>query len=246
MTAGISGHVAFVSGGASGIGLACAKQLSAEGAIVVLADIDGARAEAAAAELAGACGIALDVADPDAVARAFAEIAAREGPVRLAVNSAGVAPTGQSTADYDVPAWHHLHDVNLHGVFHCMKHEIAAMRGSGGGAIVNIASVMAMTGWPNTSAYCAAKHALIGLTKAAALDHAADGVRINALCPGFIDTPLLRTAAGERIAEIVGWHPIGRLGRAEEVADFACFLLSDRAAFVTGSAHLVDGGFSAK
>ena len=243
---GIAGRLAFVGGGASGIGLACARRLAEAGASVIVADIDGDGARHVAAELPNARGIALDVADAAAVEAAFAGIAAQEGAVRLAVNSVGIAGTGQATADYDVDGWRRIHDVNLHGTFHCMKHQMAMMRAAGGGAIVNIASVMALNGWPNNAGYCSTKHALIGLTKAAALEHAAEGVRVSALCPGFIDTPLLRSAAGDIIDQIVERHPVRRLGRPEEVADFALFLLSDRAAFVTGSAHLIDGGYSAR
>ena len=244
---GIEEQLAFVGGGGSGIGLACAEALAEAGARVIIADIDGAKAEEAAARLTGARAIALDVADGAAVADAFTAIAARDGAVRLAVNSVGIAGTGQETADYDDAGWRRIHQVNLDGTFYCMKHQMTAMREAGqGGSIVNIASVMAINGSPNNAGYCSAKHALIGLTKAAALERAAEGIRVNALCPGFIDTPLLRGAAAEIIDQIVERHPVRRLGLPEEVAAFAMFLLSDQARFVTGAAHLIDGGYSAR
>lgn len=244
-----AGRVAFVSGGASGIGLACGRRLAEGGASVALCDRDtGALAQVTDAlrgEGFAVEGVEIDVSDSAAVGAAIAGIVRAHGRLHLALNSAGVAPTGQGVADYDEAAWRRLHEVNLHGVFLCMKHEMAAMRAGGGGSIVNIASVLGVVAAPFASAYVASKHAVIGLSKAAALEGATDGVRVNALCPGFIDTPLLRREAGDRIADIIARHPVGRLGTSEEVAEFAAFLLSDRAGFVTGAAHVIDGGYSA-
>ena len=243
-----AGRVAFVTGGASGIGLACGRRLAEGGASVVLTDRDAATLESAAADLARTGlrveAVTLDVCDSEAVSAAVRRTIDTRGGLHLAVNSAGVAPTGQSVADYDEAAWRRLHDVNLHGVFVCLKHQMAAMRTTGGGAIVNIASVLGLVASPLASAYCSSKHAVVGLTKSAALEAAAFGGRVNALCPGFIATPLLRRQAGDDLDAIIARHPVGRLGTAEEVAEFAAFLLCDRADFVTGATHVIDGGYS--
>jgi NAD(P)-dependent dehydrogenase (short-subunit alcohol dehydrogenase family) len=243
-----AGKIAFVTGGASGIGLAAGCRLAAGGAHVVLTDRDAHALAGAAAQLQrdglSAEAITLDVTDSTAVEAVITRIVRDRGGLHLAVNSAGVAPTGHALMDYDETAWRRLHDVNLHGVFICTKFEMAAMRHAGG-SIVNIASVLGLVASPYASAYCAAKHGVVGLSKAAALEGATLQVRVNALCPGFIDTPLLRREAGDRLEAIIARHPVGRIGTAEEVAEFAAFLLSDRAGFVTGAAHVIDGGYSA-
>ncbi len=228
----MNGRVAFVGGGGSGIGLACARRLRDAGATVIAADLAGGD-------------LTLDVTDDAAVSATFAKIDRDHGPVTLAVNSVGIAGTGQAVVDYDLTAWERLHRVNLTGTLLCMREQLRHMTRAGGGAIVNIASIFGLHGSANNAAYASSKHALIGLTKSAAVENAAAGIRVNALCPGFIDTPLLRANAGDRLAAIAARHPVGRLGTADEVAAFASFLLSDDASFVTGAAHLVDGGFSA-
>ena len=228
----MKGRVAFVGGGGSGIGAACVRRLRDAGATVIAADLAGGDQT-------------LDVTDEAAVRVAFADIERDHGLMTLAVNSVGVAGTGQAVADYDLAVWEHLHRVNLTGTLLCMREQLAQMARGGGGSIVNIASVLGLHGSPGNAAYASSKHALIGLTKSAAVENAPAGIRVNALCPGFIDTPLLRANAGDRIAAIEARHPVGRLGTADEVAAFALFLLSDDAAFVTGAAHLVDGGYSA-
>ena len=171
---------------------------------------------------------------------------AEYGGLNLAVNNAGIGGASRDTADYPLEEWHRVLGVNLHGVFYSMKYEIAAMLAGGGGAIVNMASILGSNGWAGAAAYVAAKHALVGMTKSAALEYSARGLRINAVGPGFIDTPLLQSMDERAHAGLVALHPAGRLGTAEEVAALTCFLLSDKASFITGSYHLVDGGYSAR
>ncbi len=243
-----SGKVALVTGAASGIGEAVARQLAAGGAQVVVADLDRSAAERAASSIGPqARARQLDVSDPDAVRQLVEATVAEYGGLHLAVNNAGIGGASAATADYPLEEWHRVLGVNLHGVFYSMKYEIDAMLAGGrGGAIVNMASILGSNGWAGSTAYVAAKHALVGMTKTAALEYSARGLRINAVGPGFIDTPLLAGMDRTTYDGLVALHPAGRLGTAEEVAALTCFLLSDQASFITGSYHLVDGGYSAR
>jgi NAD(P)-dependent dehydrogenase (short-subunit alcohol dehydrogenase family) len=149
--------------------------------------------------------------------------------------------------DDPLDGWTAVIDVNLNGVFYCMRYEIAAMLKSGGGAIVNMASILGSVGTPGSAAYVSAKHAMVGLTKSAALEYAQQGIRVVAVGPGYIDTPLLsNNLDAETLGMLAGLHPVGRIGRVEEVSALTCFLLSDAASFITGSYHLVDGGYTAR
>jgi NAD(P)-dependent dehydrogenase (short-subunit alcohol dehydrogenase family) len=244
------GKGAVVTGGASGIGAAICRELAARGAGVVVGDLDGDAAEAEAARIRDgggrAAGFAIDVAEPEANAALVAFAQERFGALRLAVNNAGIGGAAARTADYAPEAWRRVLAVNLDGAFYGMRVQIPAMIEAGGGAIVNMASILSSVGFRTAPAYVAAKHALVGLTKTAALEYAVDGVRINAVGPGFIDTPLLsKNLQPEALTAIAGMHAFGRLGASEEVSALTCFLLSDRASFVTGSYHLVDGGYTA-
>jgi NAD(P)-dependent dehydrogenase (short-subunit alcohol dehydrogenase family) len=243
--------VALVTGAASGIGAAIALQLAREGAKVVVADQNASGANEIVRDIEQSGGVAslfeVDVADAVEV-EAMVSFATRTyGALHLAVNNAGIGGPSAPLADYPLEGWQKVMDVNLNSVFYCTKFEIAAMLRAGGGAIVNMASILGSVGFANSSAYVTAKHGMLGLTKAAAIEYASKGVRINSVGPGFIDTPLLsKNLDAATLGAIAGMHPIGRLGRSEEVAALTCFLLSDEASFITGSYHLVDGGYVAQ
>ncbi|MEA5667666.1 SDR family NAD(P)-dependent oxidoreductase, partial [Stenotrophomonas sp. MH1] len=235
------------TGAASGIGEAVVRQLAARGAQVLAADIDGDAATAVAMSLGDrVMPLRVDVSDPDAVRHMVQACVERFGALHLAVNNAGIGGASLQTADYPLEEWHRVLGVNLHGVFYAMKYEVPAILAAGGGAIVNMASILGSNGWAGSAAYVAAKHALVGMTKSAALEYSAQGLRVNAVGPGFIDTPLLQGMDAQAYAGLVALHPAGRLGTADEVAELTCFLLSDKASFITGSYHLVDGGYSAR
>ncbi|MBU3741301.1 MAG: SDR family oxidoreductase [Candidatus Kapabacteria bacterium] len=246
------GSVALVTGASSGIGKAIAEQYVREGTAVVLADLDdvlGHQVEQELRDMGGAVKyVRCDVSSPDDNERAV-EAAVREfGRLDYAVNNAGIAGAGAPTADYPIDAWQRVIDVNLSGAFYGMRAQIRAMLAGGGGAIVNVSSILGQVGYAGAPAYVAAKHGLVGLTKATALDYAAQGIRVNAVGPGFIETPMIAnvTQTDAIKAAIVAQHPIGRLGQAHEVAELVCFLTSSKASFITGSYYAVDGGFLAR
>lgn len=245
------GKVAIVTGGGSGIGEAIVKELAAKGSKVVVADRDRAGIDrvVGAAKTAGGtvAGFVIDVADA-AQNAAMVEFAQKTfGGLHLAVNNAGIGGPSAPAADYPLDGWKTVIDINLNGVFYGLKYEIPAIMKSGGGAIVNMASILGSVGFANAVAYTSAKHALVGMTRVAAMEYATKGVRVNAVGPGFIDTPLLSKNLDENTLKFVaGLHPMQRLGRPEEVSALTCFLLSERASFITGSYHLVDGGYVAQ
>ncbi|MFJ4124460.1 SDR family NAD(P)-dependent oxidoreductase [[Kitasatospora] papulosa] len=244
-----AGKVALVTGGASGIGLALSRRLAASGAAVVVADHNEESARKAAAELeatgARAAAVALDVTDPASVEAGVRFAVDTFGGLHLAVNNAGIGGPSLPTGEYGIEDWNRVVATNLSGVFYSMRYELPAILAAGGGAVVNISSILGTNGFAGSPAYAAAKHGVVGLTKSAALEYAARNVRINAVGPGFIDTPLLRDTDGPARDHLVSLHPAGRLGTSEEVAELTAFLLSDRASFIHGSYHLVDGGYSA-
>ena len=250
MDISFTGKTALVTGAGSGIGEAIALGLAASGASVVVQDLKAEAAERVAAAIAGAGGSARaaagDVSDPATVARLVAEAAGWKGGLQLLVNNAGIGGPQAPTGDYPLDGWQRVIDVNLNAVFYGMRYGIPEMLKAGGGAIVNIASILGSVGFANSAAYVAAKHAVVGLTKSAALEYSAKGIRVNAIGPAFIDTPLLSALPPGAKEALVAAHPIGRLGRAEEVADLTQYLLSDRASFITGSYHLLDGGYCAQ
>lgn len=242
-----AGKVAVVTGAGSGIGEAVAKELAEHGARVVVADLHGEAVDRVVAEIVAADGRAspyqIDVTDPVAVEALVAYAETTYGALHLAVNNAGIGGPSASVGDYPLDGWRQVMDVNLDSVFYCTKFEIAAMLRAGGGAIVNMASILGSVGTANAVAYVTAKHGVVGLTKVAAMEYGARGIRVNAVGPGYIETPLLANLDPEVHEGLANLHPIGRLGTSEEVSALTCFLLSDRASFITGSYHLVDGGY---
>jgi NAD(P)-dependent dehydrogenase (short-subunit alcohol dehydrogenase family) len=247
----LTGKVAVVTGAGSGIGEACATLMAARGAKVLVADIEAEHAESVAKAITAEGGVALaasvDVTDPAAVEAMVATAVDELGGLDVAVNNAGIGGPSAPTGDYPVDGWRTVISVNLDGVFYCTREEIRAMRERGGGSIVNMASILGSVGFANSAAYVSAKHGVVGLTKNAALEHAADGIRVNAVGPGFIRTPLVEASMdAEALAFLEGLHALGRLGTSEEVAELVAWLASDAASFVSGSYYPVDGGYLAR
>src|SRR3954447_21035385 len=245
-----TGKVAFVTGAANGIGRATALAFAREGASVVVADVSEAGNQETARmieELGGrALAVRCDVTQVTDVKAALDETVEAFGRLDFAFNNAGIEPRKPApTAEYDEEEWDRIFDINLRGVFLCMKHEIPLILKHGGGAIVNTSSGAGVIGIKGSPAYTAAKHGVIGLTRAAALDYAAQNLRINAICPGYIETPMMDRFTGgttEGRAKVVAEEPAGRMGKPEEIAAAVIWLCSDAAAFMIGHAMVIDGG----
>lgn len=245
------GKVALVTGGSSGIGEACVTTFARGGAKVVIADLNGELGEQTANAVKQSGGEAVfvraDVADPGSVEQMVQSAISSFGRLDIAVNNAGIGGEAKTSGEYSIESWRKVIDVNLNGVFYCMRYEIPAMLQNGGGTIVNMASILGSVGFATAPAYVAAKHGVVGLTKTAALEYGKQGLRINSVGPGFIKTPLLSGALDEQTqVYLSGLHAVGRMGEAQEVAELVAFLCSEQASFLTGGYYLVDGGYTAQ
>jgi NAD(P)-dependent dehydrogenase (short-subunit alcohol dehydrogenase family) len=253
MSARFDGRSVLVTGAAGGIGLAAAQAFAGEGARVVLADIDLDRAEAGAAGIRDDGGVArafrVDVSDYDSCAAMVQFAVSAHGGLHVAFNNAGVpTPIRELFEDAPVSEWRRVIETNLSGVFYCMRAEVPALKASGGTAIVNTASIESLGASAGMPAYVSSKHGVAGLTKAAALDLVRFGIRVNAVCPGFIETPMLAPVVADPEARrfIESKAPIGRLGSPAEIAEAVLFLASDAASYVVGALFSVDGGVAAE
>lgn len=247
----LEGKVAIVTGGGSGIGRAVAIRFAAEGAKVVVTDLDEAGGKETIASIETQGGISAfvksDSALPQDAAAVVAEAVKRFGALHIAVNNAGIAGASAPTAEYPIESWEKVIAVNLSGVFYGMRSQIPAMLKSGGGSIVNISSILGQVGFGSAPAYVAAKHGVVGLTQNAALEYSSQNIRVNSVGPGFINTPMIEKHLTPEVRQaMVALHPIGRLGEPSEVAELVLWLSSDKASFVTGSYYPIDGGYLAR
>ncbi|PXW50923.1 NAD(P)-dependent dehydrogenase (short-subunit alcohol dehydrogenase family) [Chelatococcus asaccharovorans] len=249
---GVEGKVLLVTGGASGIGAAAVKIAAASGAKVCVADVDLQAAEELARQVdpegRNILSCQVDVSDDRSVTAMMAALVERFGRLDGAFNNAGIGlgaveSAGRKAAEVREEAWRRMLDVNLTGVWLCMKAELRTMRS--GAAIVNASSIAGLSAMPMSAPYVAAKHGVVGLTKAAAIDYGPAGIRINAICPGYTDTPLIGHVGKERRSDLAARKPLGRFGQPDEIARQAIWLLSDNSSYVTGAAFTVDGGYSA-
>lgn len=251
ITFDFSDRIAIVTGAASGIGHAIALELARSGAAVVVGDVKQEDADRAVGEIEDAGGkavaVAGDVADPATADELVKAASALPGTLSMAINNAGIGGPSAPLGEYPPDGWRKVIDINLSGVFYGMRAQIAAMAGQGTkGSIVNMASILGSVGFAGSGAYVAAKHGVVGMTRTAAIEYAPKGIRVNAVAPGFIATRLVEATTDEaQLKGLADRHPIGRLGTPEEVAALTLFLLSNRASFITGSYHLVDGGYTA-
>jgi NAD(P)-dependent dehydrogenase (short-subunit alcohol dehydrogenase family) len=248
----LKGKTAVVSGAGSGIGRAVALGLAREGANVVVSDVSTNAGEETVRLIGESVPESQSIfmradasspADNEATAKAAFD---RFGSLDIACNNAGIGGESNLVGDMSVDGWKKVIDVNLSGVFYAMRAQIPLMLRSGGGSIVNMASILGQVGTAGAAGYVAAKHGILGLTQTAAIEYAAKGIRINAVGPGYIDTPLLDTLSEKVKRDLVSLHPIGRLGRPEEVANLVVWLSSARSSFVTGSYYPIDGGYLAQ
>lgn len=240
----------IITGAASGIGKATAELFAKQGAQVVLSDIQEEAGKATTESIIAAGGKAIffktDVSKPEEM-EALVNFAIKAyGKLDVAVNNAGIGGELNLIADMSLEGWQKVIGINLNSLFYGMKYQIKAILKNGSGSIVNISSILGSVGFAGSAGYTAAKHGVVGLTQAAALEYSAQGIRVNAVGPGFIETPLLDALDAEMKKQLVSLHPIGRLGKSEEVAELIYWLSSDKSSFVTGSYYPIDGGYLAR
>jgi NAD(P)-dependent dehydrogenase (short-subunit alcohol dehydrogenase family) len=240
----------IITGAASGIGKATAELFAQQGANIIVSDIQDTEGNNVVKDITANGGTAsffkTDVSNPEDM-KALVDFAIKTyGKLDVAVNNAGIGGELNAIADMSIDGWQKVIAINLSSIFYGMKYQIQAMLKDGGGSIVNISSILGAVGFAGSAGYSAAKHGIIGLTQTAALEYAAHNIRINAVGPGFIDTPLLKALDDEMKQQIISLHPIGRLGKSEEIAELILWLSSDKASFVNGSYHPIDGGYLAK
>jgi len=243
----LNGKVAIVTGAAKGIGESTAKLFAKEGARVTVSDVDVENGEKVVKTINDNGGEAIFIKSDASKAEDHEELVKKTvdafGKLDIAVNNAGIGGPLAKTAEYPLEGWEKVINLNLNGVFYGTKFQIAEMLKNGGGSIVNIASILGQVGTANSPAYVAAKHGVVGLTKTAAIEYAKEGIRVNSVGPGYIKTPLLNVLDDDTLDMLKGLHPIGRLGKPEEVAEIILWLASDKASFVTGNYYAVDGGY---
>lgn len=249
----LEGKIALVTGAGSGIGRATALLMAREGAKVVVSDITADAGQATLDDITSQGGegifVKADVASKDDVSQLIAETVNKYGRLDCAFNNAGIEGTPASTTECSDENWHRTIAVNLTGVWYCLRAELEVMQRQGSGAIVNMSSVAGLVGFEGLPAYTASKHGVIGLTKSASLENAARGIRVNAVCPGVIDTPMVERfikANPEAKKALIAGEPVGRIGQAEEIATAVVWMCSDAASFVTGISMPVDGGWVAR
>lgn len=247
----LKGKTAIITGAGSGIGKAIALLYAQEGAKIVVSDLNEQGGNETLKEIQSAGGEAIfvkaDTSQPGDCERMVKETLQKFGALHIAVNNAGIGGPIQPVGEYPIDGWNKVIAINLSGVFYGMRYQLPAMLAAGGGSIVNVASILGKVGTKGSAAYVAAKHGVVGLTEAAALEYATQGIRINSIGPGYILTPLVTHSLDEAtIKALAGLHPMQRLGKVEEVAALALWLNSDKASFVTGSYYNVDGGYLAQ
>lgn len=243
-------QVVIVTGAGSGIGEATALLYAQQGAKVIVSDINekggNATVEKIQKDKGEAFFIKADVSKPADAENLVNETLKKYGKLDVAVNNAGIGGEANAIADMSIAGWDKIISINLSSLFYCMKYQIPAMLKNKKGAIINMASILGQVGFAGSAGYVAAKHGVVGLTQNAALEYSAQGLRINSVGPGFIDTPLLASQDAKVKEGLVSMHPIGRLGKAEEVAELVVWLSSDKASFITGSYYPIDGAYLAK